>query len=41
MLGKVSKDEIKRGMLFFSERENRRMEKLAKARQRLKAAVQA
>jgi heterodisulfide reductase subunit A len=40
MLERISKDEIKRGMLFFAEREKVRMEKLAKTRQKLKVAVQ-
>jgi heterodisulfide reductase subunit A len=40
MLERISKEEIKRGMLFFAEREKLRMEKLAKTRQKLKVAVQ-
>jgi heterodisulfide reductase subunit A len=37
----VSMDEIKRGMLFFGERETNRMEKLARSRQKLMAGIEA
>jgi heterodisulfide reductase subunit A len=35
----ISQDEIKRGMLFFAEREKKRAEKLEKARKRLQARI--
>jgi heterodisulfide reductase subunit A len=38
-LAVLKQDEIKRGMLFFSEREKKREEKLEKARKRLQAKV--
>ena len=38
-LAGIKQDEIKRGMLFFSEREKKRVEKLEKVRTRLKIRI--
>jgi heterodisulfide reductase subunit A len=40
-LSELTTDEIRRGMLFFGEREKRRMERLVKVRQKLTTAVEA
>ena len=40
-LSELTTEEIRRGMLFFGEREKRRMERLVKVRQKLTTAVEA